>query len=90
MYPPKNNSKVDNIPIVPRRALTLAGFWNLAPNDILSITPHLVTRFEGVSGSKAIQHANLQVCFPAKDKAVLIRVVVEVMAERLPNYTRTG
>ena len=89
MYPPKNNSKVDNIPIVPRRALVLAGFWNLAPNDILSITPHLVTRFEGVSGSKAIQHANFQVCFPAKDRAVLIRVVVEVMAERLPCYTRT-
>jgi hypothetical protein len=88
-HPPKSSS-VDKSPIVPRRALVLAGFWNVAPNDILSITPHLVARFESVSGSKAIQHANHQVCFPAKDKAVLIRVVVEVMAERLPCYTRTA
>ncbi len=90
MHPRKKARTIDDQPIVPRRALVLAGFWNVAPNDILSITPHLVNRFESVSGCKAVQHAKLQVCFPAKDKAVLIRVVADVMAEHLPHYSRTG
>ena len=90
MHPQKKARTVDNNPIVPRRALVLAGFWNVAPNDVLGITPHLVARFESASGIKVLQQAKLQVYFPAKDKAVLIRVVAEVMAEHLPHYTRVG
>jgi len=80
-------SLADTYPIAPRRALVLAGFWNVAPNDLLHVTPHLVARFERTVGG-VIRHGNLQVCFPAKDQAILIDVVVEVMAEHLPQYSR--
>ena len=80
-------SLVDTYPIVPRRALVLAGFWDVAPNDLLRVTPHLVARFER-DGGGVIRQSNLQVCFPAKDQAILINVVVEVMAEHLPQYIR--
>ena len=80
-------SLVDIYPIVPRRALVLAGFWDVEPNDLLRVTPHLVARFER-DGGGVIRQSNLQVCFPAKDQAMLINVVVEVMAEHLPQYAR--
>lgn len=90
MHPHKRTRTVDESPIVPRRALALAGFWNVAPNDIRSIMPHLVARYESVSGSMALRQDKLQVCFPAKDKTILIHVVAHVMAEHLPYYTRVG
>jgi hypothetical protein len=80
-------------PIVPRRALKIAGFWDVQHNDILLVTPHLVKRFESVVGEgKIIRPKNnmMQVCFPAKDRKVLIDVVVEVMTEFLPQYARAG
>jgi hypothetical protein len=80
-------SLADTYPIAPRRALVLAGFWNVAPNDLLHVTPHLVARFERTVGG-VIRQGNLQVCFPAKDQVILIDVVVEVMAEHLPQYSR--
>jgi hypothetical protein len=80
-------------PIVPRRALKIAGFWDVQHNDILLVTPHLVKRFESVVGEGGIirpKNNMMQVCFPAKDQKVLIDVVVEVMTEFLPQYARAG
>jgi hypothetical protein len=81
---------VDSCPVVPKRALKLAGFWGVSHNDVLRITPHLVERFERVAGKRVAQPKDSQVCFPAKDQRVLIDVVLEVMAEHLPGYERVG
>jgi hypothetical protein len=83
------SDQLDSCPIVPKRALVLAGFWNVSPNDLLRITPHLVSKFESFTGGGGvIRRNNLQLCFPAKDQSILIDVVVEVMAEHLPQYVR--
>ena len=80
---------VDSSPIVPKRALIVAGFWNVSHNDVLRITPYLVEKFEN-SGKKAIKRKDSQVCFPAKDRETVINVVVQVMAEMLPSYSRVA
>jgi hypothetical protein len=83
------HSAVDlNAPIVPRRALVIAGFWDVSHNDVLFITPHLVARFERMDG-KIVKRKDSQVCFQVKDPQVLIDVVVEIMANHLPQYQRT-
>ena len=83
------HSAVDlKAPIVPRRALVIAGFWDVSHNDVLFITPHLVARFEGMDG-KIVKRKDSQVCFQVKDPQVLIDVAVEIMAKHLPQYQRT-
>jgi hypothetical protein len=79
------STQVDACPIVPKRALIIAGFWDVSHNDVLRITPHLVERFEN-AGKRAIKRKDSQVCFPAKDRETVISVVVQVMAEMLPHY----
>ena len=89
----KKKEPLDHPPIVPRRALKIAGFWDVQHNDVLLVTPHLVKRFESVVGEgKIIRPKNnmMQVCFPAKDQKVLIDVVVQVMTEFLPQYVLAG
>jgi hypothetical protein len=81
----KQAGSADSHPIAPKRALVIAGFWNVTHNDVLQITPHLVSKFED-SGKKVIRRKDAQVCFSAKDRAALIKAVVEVMAEHLPDY----
>jgi hypothetical protein len=81
----KQSVAVDSQPITPKRALVVAGFWNVSHNDVLSITPYLVAKFEEYGG-KAIRRKNEQICFSAKDRKALIKVVAEVMAEHLPGY----
>ncbi len=52
---------VDPCPIVPRRALKIAGFWGVSHNDILLVTPHLVKKFESMAGGgKIIRQKNMQ------------------------------
>jgi hypothetical protein len=77
-----------NGPIVPRRALVIAGFWNVSHNDVLLITPHLVAKFESLDG-KIIKRRESQVCFQVDDPKVLIDVVIQTMSEYLPSYKRT-
>ena len=80
-----------NGPIVPRRALVIAGFWNVSHNDVLLITPHLVAKFKERldSGKKnVIKHKESQVCFQVEDPKVLIDVVIETMSKHLPLYER--
>jgi hypothetical protein len=71
-----------------RRALVIAGFWNVSPNDVLLITPHLVAKFEGLEDGKAVKHKDSHICFHVKDLQVLIDVVIETMSTYLPGYVR--
>ena len=36
----------EGYPILPKRALSLVGYWNILPNDLLIITPALVAAIE--------------------------------------------
>jgi hypothetical protein len=74
-------------PIHPRRALTLAGFWNVLPNDLLGATPALIAAVEARGGT-VLRRDGLQTCFAGKEKRLVIEAVLEVMASRLPQYQR--
>ena len=80
---PKNHRQC----ILPKRALSLAGFWNLMPNDLLLITPVLIQAVEA-RGGIVFRREGRQVCFSDKDKPLLIEVAVETMAHVLPQYKR--
>jgi hypothetical protein len=73
--------------ILPKRALSLAGFWNLSPNDLLSVTPALVQSVQKRGGA-VIQRDGMHVCFAAQEQALLVDAAVETMAECLPQYHR--
>ena len=74
----------DLAPILPRRALTMAGFRNMQPNDILTITPLLVDAFEREIGP-ALHQPGVHVCFPAKDREKLLKIVTGLMETHLPH-----
>ena len=78
----------DLTPILPRRALTMAGFRNMLPNDVLTITPIMVEAFEREVGP-AIHQPNVHVCFPAKDKDCLLKIVARLMEIHLPHILCT-
>ena len=73
--------------ILPKRALSLAGFWNLSPNDLLCATPALIQAVERLGGM-VIRRDGMQACFSSQDRALLVDAAVEIMATLLPNYTR--
>jgi hypothetical protein len=73
--------------ILPKRALSLAGFWNLSPNDLLCVTPILIQAAERLGGT-VIRRDGLQACFSSHDRALLVDAAVETMAEHLPQYVR--
>jgi hypothetical protein len=73
--------------ILPRRALSLAGFWNVAPNDLLAVTPALVAAVEARGGT-AIRREGMQVCFRGKERRLVVESALEVMAQKLPQYQR--
>jgi hypothetical protein len=73
--------------ILPRRALTLAGFWNVLPNDLLEVTPALIEAVEAKGGS-VVRREGLQTCFRGKEQRLVVDAVLEVMALRLPQYQR--
>jgi len=39
-------------PILPKRALSLAGYWNIMPNDLLAVTPALIEAIEAERGDR--------------------------------------
>jgi hypothetical protein len=73
--------------LLPKRILSLAGFWNLAPNDLLSITPALVQSVEQRGGT-VVRRDGMQVCFAAHERALLIEAAMATMADGLPQYQR--
>ena len=78
----------DLAPILPRRALTMAGFRNMQPNDVLTITPLLVDEFELEVGP-ALHQPGVHVCFPAKDRDKLLKIVTRMMGIHLPHIACT-
>ena len=73
--------------LLPRRALTLAGFWNVLPNDLLEVTPALIAAVEARGGT-VLRRDGMQTCFRIKERKLVTRAVCEVMAARLPQYHR--
>ena len=73
--------------VLPKRVLSLAGFWNLAPNDLLTVTPALVRAVEQ-RGGRIVRRDGVQVCFETHERALLIEAAIEAMAEFLPKYRR--
>jgi len=76
-----------NSVILPKRVLSLAGFWNLAPNDLLTVTPALIQSIEQRGGT-VVRREGMQVSFPKAERALLIEAAVATMAECLPHYRR--
>ena len=75
-------------PIVPRKALNLAGFWNVHPNDVLMLTPRLAEEFERETGVCAVHRAGAPVCFPAAERERLVDILARLMPRVLPKYRR--
>jgi hypothetical protein len=73
--------------VLPKRVLSLAGFWNLVPNDLLVVTPSLVRSVEQRGGA-VVRRDGVQVCFEMHEHALLIEAAIEAMAECLPQYRR--
>jgi hypothetical protein len=75
-------------PIVVKKALNLAGFWNVHPNDVLMLTPRLVEEFERETGICPIHGAGVPVCFPAAERERLVDILARLMPRELPKYRR--
>ena len=73
--------------LLPKRALSLAGFWNLEPNDLLHVTPALIEAVERRGGT-VVRREGLQPCFTASERALVVDVAVQAMADHLPHYRR--
>lgn len=73
--------------ILPRRALTLAGYWNVLANDVLSVTPTLAAAVEARGGA-VLRRPGMNLCFSGADRALVIEAVLEVMPLALPQYRR--
>ena len=77
----------ESLPILPKRALSLAGYWNVLANDILTITPALVAAME-TNGASILRREGKHLCFYGKDRLLVIQVVMELMPQLLPHYQR--
>jgi hypothetical protein len=75
--------------LLPRRALTLAGFWNVLPNDLLEVTPALITAVE-TEGGTVLRRDGMQTCFRFKERRLVTKAVLGVMSDRFPHYQRRG
>ena len=73
--------------ILPKRALSLAGYWNLTPNDLLCITPALIQTVERMGGT-VVRREGMQACFASNDRALLVEAAVRVMETNMPHYVR--
>ncbi len=83
----RERKREEGCPILPKRALSLAGFWNILPNDLLSITPALVAAVEAKGGS-VIRREGQQTCFRGKERRLVVEAVLELMPSKLPQYQR--
>ena len=73
--------------VLPKRALSMAGFWNLCPNDLLFVTPHLIEAVEE-RGGEVVRREGSHVCFTVRDRSLLVEAAVDTMAKHLPQYQR--
>ena len=73
--------------ILPKRALSLAGFWNLDPNDLLRITPILIETV-GQRGGTIVRREGMQPCFASSERELVVETAEQVMARYMPHHTR--
>ena len=86
-YLARERKREDGSPILPKRALTLAGYWNVMSNDILKVTPLLVAAVEA-KGVSVMRRDGMHLCFFGKDRRVVIESVLEIMLQMFPQYQR--
>ena len=86
-YLARERKREEGSPILPKRALTLAGYWNVLSNDILAITPPLVAAVEAKGGS-VLRREGMHLCFHAKDRQIVIEAVLDIMPAMFPHYRR--
>ena len=81
-------TRPSDIPIAVKKALNLAGYWNVHPNDVLRITPRLAEEFERETSICPVQTDGVSVCFPPPEKERVVSMVARLMPELLPKYRR--
>ena len=81
-------TRPSDIPIAVKKALNLAGYWNVHPNDVLRITPRLAEEFERETSICPVQNDGVSVCFPPPEKERVVSMVARLMPELLPKYRR--
>jgi hypothetical protein len=86
-YLARERQREEGSPILPKRALTLAGYWNVLSNDVLAVTPALVAAVEAKGGG-VLKRQGMHLCFHGSDRALVIETVLEVMPQELPQYRR--
>ena len=86
-YLARERKREEGSPILPKRALTLAGYWNVLSNDILAVTPPLVAAVEAKGGS-ILRREGMHLCFHAKDRQLVMEAVLEIMPVMFPHYRR--
>ena len=74
-------------PILPKRALTLSGYWNVLSNDVLKVTPLLIAAVEAKGGS-VIRRNGMHLCFHGRDRRMVMESVLEIMPLKFPQYRR--
>ena len=77
-----------DIPIAVKKALNMAGYWNVHPNDVLLITPRLAEEFERETSICPVQNDGVSVCFPLPERERVVSMVARLMPELLPKYRR--
>jgi hypothetical protein len=82
------STRPSDIPIAVKKALNLAGYWNVHPNDVLRITPRLAEEFERETNICPVQNDGVSVCFPPPEKERVVSMVARLMPELLPKYRR--
>jgi hypothetical protein len=84
----KHHFIIDPPPILPKRAFSLAGYWNVAHNDILAMTPALVQEVEA-KGGRVIRKRGMNVCFAACDADIVRETAAELIQRMMPQkYAR--
>ena len=86
-YLARERKREEGSPILPKRALTLAGYWNVLSNDILKVTPLLIAAVESKGGS-VIRRDGMHLCFHGKDRHMVMESVLEIMPSMFPQYRR--
>jgi len=83
--PVKDTTKIADEPILPRRALSMAGYWNLGPNDLLQITPALAEAVKHRGGS-IVRRNGMTICFSSNEQKLVREAVKDVMSRLFPQY----
>jgi hypothetical protein len=82
-------TRPSEIPIAVKKALNMAGYWNVHPNDVLLLTPRLAEEFERETKICPVQHDGVSVFFPPPERDRVVSMVARLMPELLPKYRRS-